>query len=54
MSPGDVAAFLGVSVSTLAEWADQGVIPHFKTAGGHRRFAREDVEKFRKDQEPAA
>lgn len=45
---------LGVSVSTLAEWADQGVLAHFKTAGGHRRFWPEDVEKFLKDQEPAA
>lgn len=54
MSPGEVADFLGASVSAVAEWADQGALPHFKTPGGHRRFRREDVEKFLKDQEPAA
>ncbi len=54
MSPGAAADRLGVSVSTLAEWADQGVIPHFKTAGGHRRFLPEDVEKFLSGQKPAA
>jgi excisionase family DNA binding protein len=45
---------LGVSVATVADWANQGVLPHFKTAGGHRRFWREDVESFIRDQDPAA
>ena len=54
LSPGEVAKLFGVSVTTVANWADEGLLPHFKTPGGQRRFRREDVERFIKDQEPAA
>lgn len=54
MSPGEVAAMFGVSVSAVSNWADEGRLPHFRTPGGQRRFRREDVERFIKDQEPAA
>lgn len=54
LTPGQVARLFGVSVTTVASWADEGLIPHFKTPGGQRRFRRADVERFIKDQEPAA
>src|SRR5438067_1846388 len=39
------AAIAGVSVSTLRRWADEGRIPSFRTAGGHRRFRVSDVQQ---------
>lgn len=35
---------LGVHSTTLRRWADAGSIPVYITPGGHRRFARRDVE----------
>lgn len=34
---------LGVHPATLRQWADQGKVRVFRTPGGHRRFAEEDV-----------
>jgi excisionase family DNA binding protein len=30
---------LGVNASTLRRWADNGQVPSYRTAGGHRRFS---------------
>ncbi len=35
---------LGVHSTTLRRWADAGAIPVYITPGGHRRFARADIE----------
>ena len=35
---------LGVHSTTLRRWADSGSIPVYVTPGGHRRFARSDIE----------
>ena len=35
---------LGVHPATLRTWADKGKIKAIRTAGGHRRFARKDVD----------
>jgi excisionase family DNA binding protein len=35
---------LGVHSTTLRRWADAGAIPVYITPGGHRRFARHDIE----------
>lgn len=35
---------LGVHSTTLRRWADAGAIPVYVTPGGHRRFARTDIE----------
>ena len=35
---------VGVTVSTLKRWADEGRLPCLKTRGGHRRFLGTDVE----------
>lgn len=40
----ETAELLGVHPSTVRQWADQGELPAQRTAGGHRRFRREDVE----------
>ena len=41
-----VAARLGVTASTVKRWADDGTLPHVRTAGGHRRFLARDVDDF--------
>jgi excisionase family DNA binding protein len=43
---GDVARLLGVTDRTIVNWARGGLLPHHVTPGGHRRFLREDVERF--------
>ena len=42
---GGAAAIAGVSVSTLRRWADEGRVPSFRTAGGHRRFRVGDIRR---------
>ncbi|MBK6683834.1 MAG: helix-turn-helix domain-containing protein [Deltaproteobacteria bacterium] len=43
----DAAILLGVGPSTVKRWADDNELPCVRTAGGHRRFLRGDVERFR-------
>jgi excisionase family DNA binding protein len=37
---------LGVAVRTVQLWVEAGVLPAWRTAGGHRRIARSAVEKL--------
>lgn len=46
MSLADAARALGVHPATLRRWADNGDIAYMLTPGGHRRFARADIERF--------
>jgi excisionase family DNA binding protein len=39
----DAAALLGVHVNTLRRWSDRASIRTYRTIGGHRRVAAEDV-----------
>src|SRR5918993_266932 len=44
----ETARLLGVSEASIKRWADGGLLPSEKTAGGHRRFRPEDVAAFRR------
>ena len=44
LSLSDVATLLGVHPSTVRAWADQGVLPVYRTEGGHRRFLQDEVD----------
>lgn len=41
------ARLLGVSEASVKRWADSGLLPALRTAGGHRRFRPEDLAVFR-------
>jgi MerR family transcriptional regulator, light-induced transcriptional regulator len=43
LSTAEAARRLGVTTTTIKRWADDGRLPHMRTAGGHRRFRSEDV-----------
>lgn len=45
-STDDVARRAGVGPTAVKRWADQGLIACVRTAGGHRRFERAEVERF--------
>lgn len=44
LSLGEAAKLLGVHPSTVRRWANEGHLPVSRTAGGHRRFLRTEIE----------
>ncbi len=42
---------LGVHVGTVREWADAGLVPSYRTPGGHRRFSSLDLYTFLKQRQ---
>lgn len=46
MSTRDAAQVLGVALRTVQLWVESGVLPAWKTAGGHRRISRVAVENL--------
>jgi excisionase family DNA binding protein len=42
----EAARLAGVGPTAIKRWADSGLLPCVKTAGGHRRFERQEVERF--------
>lgn len=46
LTPAEACELAGVGPTTLKRWADAGVLAHVKTAGGHRRFVRSELERF--------
>ncbi len=49
MTPYEVAELLMVAPVTVRAWAQKGLLRSLATPGGHRRFRREDVERFARD-----
>lgn len=49
MTPYEVAELLMVAPVTVRSWAQKGLLRSLATPGGHRRFLREDVERFARD-----
>jgi len=45
----DVAKICSVTPTTVIRWIEDGLIPAFKTVGGHRRVRRDDLEKVCRD-----
>ena len=43
LSINDACRMLGVDQSTLRRWSDAGKVPVFRTPGGHRRYAEDDL-----------
>ncbi|HZG67913.1 MAG TPA: helix-turn-helix domain-containing protein [Herpetosiphonaceae bacterium] len=43
---GEVSTLLGVHPATVRQWSDEGKLDAFRTPGGHRRFARADIERL--------
>ncbi len=43
LSINEACRFLGVDQSTLRRWSDAGKVPVFRTPGGHRRYAEDDL-----------
>ena len=46
----EAAEAAAVAPSTIKRWADQGVLPFLRTAGGHRRFERVAIEQLLREQ----
>ena len=49
MTTREAGETLGVAVRTIQLWVEAGVLPAWRTAGGHRRIARSAVEKLLAD-----
>lgn len=46
MMPQEVAEMFGVSPKTVGRWANEGRIKVVVLPSGHRRFYRDDIERF--------
>lgn len=48
LNSNDVAEILGINISTLKRWTENGTIECSKTAGGHRKFTMQHVRDYYK------
>lgn len=46
MTPRQVSEAFDIDTETLAKWARHGKIQFTQTAGGHRRYRHQDVQKM--------
>jgi len=49
----DVAKILGINISTLKRWTENGTIDCIKTKGGHRKFTIQHIRKYYKNNKQA-
>jgi excisionase family DNA binding protein len=49
----DTAEILGINISTLKRWTDNGTIECTRTAGGHRKFTIQHVRDYYKNNDKA-
>ena len=54
MRPYQVAELFGVTDITVNKWADDGLIPSFRTPGGQRRFWADEIEDHIEASRPPA
>jgi excisionase family DNA binding protein len=52
LTPNEVAQWMMVSPITVRGWAHKGMLQAEVTPGGHRRFRREEVERFARQWNP--
>ena len=50
----EVSDILGINISTLKRWTDNGTIGCHKTAGGHRKFTMQNVREYYKENKKAS
>ena len=53
LSSKNVAEILGINISTLKRWTDNGTLECTKTAGGHRKFTMQNVREYYKSNKKA-
>jgi excisionase family DNA binding protein len=46
LNVGQAAEYLGVSSASLRKWSNDGLVPTYRTPGGQRRYARDDLDQF--------
>lgn len=49
LRPGQAAYLLEVAPKTLWRWERAGKIRSLRTLGGHRRYRRAEIERFRRE-----
>lgn len=54
LTTSQAAQHLGISLSTVRRWSDQGFLVGYRTPGGQRRFSIEQLDTFMRslDQAP--
>jgi excisionase family DNA binding protein len=50
LSTAEAARLAGIAPSSVKRWADQGLLSSVRTAGGHRRYDRQALERFLQSQ----
>lgn len=53
LTSAEVGKLLGVGATSVKRWADSGLLPCLRTPGKHRRFLRDEVERFRRRKDDA-
>jgi excisionase family DNA binding protein len=52
MTAGQVAVMFDVSVEQVRHWSDDGLLPFYRTEGGHRRYRLSDIQDATSREDP--